>query len=358
MTSVARKVKGEKFTCRTALLVPVPFCPLLLLFPLPTALPSISHLALCCQLHHTSSLPLQAKQLLSSAPLKADHRTQCSLALQSTVPSRLAAVSCSTGCLLSVFPSVAAPPTCSMFGPVDKGDRNNFTFEQRASTCDLTYFSRHSPTLFSSPTYCHPYCDPTPAALSPSSWVRPNQLSFISFRATSVHTFPTHSSAALLLFELLHPQLYHFSDSLRTVLRYYTTHLSNSRPTAVSYSTAEYELTLRQHSFDTLWQHPQHGDSFQHIWSELLQHTAAVEWREWERTVARLYRKLKRRMERVAAEEAEAHRRMPLERAAMERGHTADVEDGGSLSLLYDSTLLGSLLPELKDDQEEQKGWM
>ena len=155
------------------------------------------------------------------------------------------------------------------------------------------------------------------------SWEGHTQPSLISFRDTSMHAFPTHRSAALLLFESLHPHLYGYSHTLHSLVAGHAARLSNTHLTVTYFSTADYEAHLRQHAFDTLWQHPQWSDHFRDIWQSLIQHTAAVEWREWERTVSRLYAKLKGRMERADAEEAEEQRRMALQRA-----QRANVEDG------------------------------
>ena len=131
-------------------------------------------------------------------------------------------------------------------------------------------------------------------------------------RGTSIHTFPTHRSTALRLFESLHPHLYQYSSTVHSLCHDYSARLSNSRHTADCHTPGEYELHLRQQAFDTLWLHPLYSDRFRVMWDDLVQHSAAVPQWEWEETATRLHRRWRRRLERA---EAEMQRRMAAERA-------------------------------------------
>ena len=185
---------------------------------------------------------------------------------------------------------------------------------------------------------------PIHPSLPSYTWQRPVEPALVSFRDASLHSLPAHRSTALTLFEWLHPELYRHSHALRSLVADYAARLSNYRLPANSPSPADFELQVRHQAFDTLWRHPQHGEQFRAVWAELALLSQAVHRAEWEATVERLYRKVKKRM---GAEERRA--------ADAERARQAQTEAFDQLSWRYTAPRLGLLQPEAERQDEKAK---
>ena len=163
------------------------------------------------------------------------------------------------------------------------------------------------------------------AALSSGRWSQCSQPTLISFYDTSMHAFPAHRTAALLLFELLHPSLYSPTHSLHSLLRQYTAQWGQP---SVHCSVLDRRVRA---TAATVLRSTRYGSihsgvsAFRHIWSELLHYTTAMEWRQWEATCQRLQRRLSRRWQRM--EEAEEEQRL----AAVRRQLVVnDLEEGAA----------------------------